>query len=49
MDSPSFKDRGIEKLLFGTDDHEPALPLTSWYAPTRDEAIEAGPHSARRR
>jgi RNA polymerase primary sigma factor len=46
MDSPSFKERGIEKQLFGTEGHEPELPLTSWYAPTRDEAIEAGSHSA---
>ena len=40
MDSPSFKNRGIEKELFG-ENHEPELPLTSWYAPTRDEAIDA--------
>ena len=46
MDSPSFKNRGIEKELFGTEGHEPELPLTSWYAPTRDEAIESGSHSA---
>ena len=46
MDSPSFKNRGIEKELFGSEDHEPVLPLTSWYAPTRDEAIEAGRHSS---
>ncbi len=40
MDSPIFKERGIEKQLFGFE-HEPELPLTSWYAPTRDEAIDA--------
>ena len=45
MDSPSFKNRGIEKELFGSDDHEPELPLTSWYAPTRDEAIEGSTSS----
>jgi RNA polymerase sigma factor (sigma-70 family) len=39
MDSPIFRRRGIEKELF-TDDAERALPLTSWYQPTYDEAIE---------
>ena len=46
MDSPMFKNRGVEKELFGTEGHEPELPLTSWYAPTRDEALESGSHSA---
>ncbi len=44
MDSPQFKNRGIEKELFG-EDHEPELPPTSWYAPTRDEAIEGATSS----
>ena len=44
MDSPQFKNRGIEKELFG-EDHEPELPLTSWYAPTRDEAVEGSTSS----
>ena len=39
MESPIFKRRGIEKELF-TDDAERALPLTDWYQPTRDEAID---------
>jgi len=38
MDSPVFKQKNIEKELF--DYQEPALPLTSWYQPTRDEAID---------
>jgi RNA polymerase primary sigma factor len=39
MDSVMFKQRGIEKELFDFD-HEPELPLTTWYQPTRDEAID---------
>jgi RNA polymerase sigma factor (sigma-70 family) len=39
MDSPLFKRRGIEKELF-TEDAERELPLTDWYQPTRDEAID---------
>ena len=39
MDSPIFKQKGIEKELF-TFDVEPQLPMTSWYQPTRDEAID---------
>lgn len=38
MDSPVFKQKNIERELF--DYQEPALPLTSWYQPTRDEAID---------
>ena len=41
MDSPLFKNRNIEKELFDFD-HEPELPLTSWYQPTRDEATDIG-------
>jgi RNA polymerase sigma factor (sigma-70 family) len=41
MDSPIFKQRGIEKELFTfADDHEPELPFTAWYQPTRDEALD---------
>jgi RNA polymerase primary sigma factor len=43
MDSPAFRRRGIEQQLFAfekTDGQEPALPLTSWYQPTRDEALD---------
>src|SRR5271168_319741 len=39
MDSPIFKQRDIEKQLF-TFDVEPQLPLTAWYQPTRDEAVD---------
>ncbi len=38
MDSPVFKQKNIERELF--DYVEPQLPLTSWYQPTRDEAID---------
>jgi RNA polymerase sigma factor (sigma-70 family) len=43
MDSPIFKQRSLEKSLFAFEEHkgiEPALPLTSWYQPTRDEVID---------
>ena len=39
MDSPIFKEKGIEKKLFEED--APALPLVAWYQPTRDEAVDA--------
>jgi RNA polymerase sigma factor (sigma-70 family) len=39
MDSPVFKQRNIERELF-EQEAEPVLPLTSWYQPTRDEALE---------
>ncbi len=39
MDSPIFRQRDIEKQLF-TFDVEPQLPLTAWYQPTRDEAVD---------
>jgi RNA polymerase sigma factor (sigma-70 family) len=45
MDSPIFRQRNIEKQLFDFD-HEPELPPTSWYQPTRDEAVEDGIGSA---
>src|SRR3712207_5364732 len=38
MDSPVFKQKNIERELF--DNVEPQLPLTSWYQPTRGEAID---------
>ncbi len=43
MDSPVFRRKYIEAELFTFNEGiEPALPLTSWYQPTRDEAIEQG-------
>jgi len=39
MDSPIFARKDIEKELF-TFDKEPQLPMTSWYQPTRDEALD---------
>jgi len=41
MDSPIFKQRNLEAELFNFDEgHEPALPLTSWYQPTREEIAD---------
>jgi RNA polymerase primary sigma factor len=37
MDSPIFRQRGIEKELFNFE-REPELPMTSWYQPTRDDS-----------
>src|SRR5215216_1246777 len=39
MDSPTFKQRGIEKQLFDFE-VEPELPKTSWYQPTREEIAD---------
>jgi RNA polymerase primary sigma factor len=40
MDSPKFRRKNIERDLFTFEqDLEPALPLTSWYQPTRDDAL----------
>ena len=39
MDSPIFQQKDIEKDLF-TFETEPALPMTSWYQPTRDDALD---------
>jgi RNA polymerase primary sigma factor len=39
MDSPIFRRKQIEKELFSFES-EPALPLTSWYQPTRDEGAD---------
>jgi RNA polymerase sigma factor (sigma-70 family) len=42
MDSPIFRRRNIEAELFTFDnDQEPALPLTSWYQPTRDDVLDS--------
>jgi RNA polymerase sigma factor (sigma-70 family) len=41
MDSPIYKQRRIEASLFSFEGgQEPALPLTSWYQPTRDDALD---------
>jgi RNA polymerase sigma factor (sigma-70 family) len=41
MDSPMFRHKNIERELFTFDDnHEPELPMTSWYQPTRDEVLD---------
>jgi len=43
MDSPIFRHRGIEAELFSFEEkggEEPALPLTSWYQPTREEIAD---------
>ena len=39
MDSPLFKERGVEKKLFGEELAD--LPLVAWYQPTRDEPGDA--------
>ena len=40
MDSPMFRRKNIEKELFTFEETgEPALPMTSWYQPTRDEVL----------
>src|SRR2546423_15115270 len=41
MDSPVYKQRGIEAQLFDFETgEEPALPRTSWYQPTREEIAD---------
>src|SRR5256886_13396528 len=41
MDSPMFSRKNIERELFTFDENEePALPMTSWYQPTRDEVLD---------
>jgi RNA polymerase sigma factor (sigma-70 family) len=43
MDSPVFRRKHIERELFTFEEGiEPSLPLTAWYQPTRDEALEHG-------
>jgi len=39
MDSPVFRRKRIEEELYDFE-HEPQLPLVSWYQPTRDEAVD---------
>src|SRR4051812_31519356 len=39
MDSPTFRERGIEKQLFDFE-VEPALPRTAWYQPTREDVAD---------
>src|SRR5438874_13542107 len=39
MDSPTYRERGIEKQLF-TFEVEPALPMTAWYQPTREDVAD---------
>ena len=42
MDSPVFKQRNIERELFSFEDGmEPQLPMTAWYQPTRDDALDS--------
>ena len=41
MDSPIFRQKNIEAELF-SEGAEAALPLVSWYQPTRDDAFEGG-------
>ena len=42
MDSPTFKQKNIEKQLFDFEGGvEPALPMTAWYQPTRDDALDS--------
>jgi RNA polymerase primary sigma factor len=45
MDSPIFEQKEIEKELFDFE-KEPQLPMTSWYQPTRDEALDEAMHGA---
>ena len=40
MDSPVFRRKNIERELFTFEDQEPALPMTAWYQPTRDEVLD---------
>jgi len=42
MDSPLFRQRGVEKQLFAEE--IPELPMVAWYQPTRDEPAEALPN-----
>jgi RNA polymerase sigma factor (sigma-70 family) len=39
MDSTAFRHKNIERELFA-ENAQPELPLTSWYQPTRDEALD---------
>ena len=54
MDSPIFRRKNIEDELFTFENGEPALPLTSWYQPTREECsvngrlVDAAAHEGQR-
>jgi RNA polymerase sigma factor (sigma-70 family) len=42
MDSPVFRRRNIERDLFTFEEnHEPQLPRTAWYQPTRDDVLDS--------
>ena len=45
MASDRFAEPGIEKVLFSFE-HEPELPTTNWYQPTRDDLPESPSTSA---
>jgi RNA polymerase sigma factor (sigma-70 family) len=40
MDSETFRQRNLEAELFNFEAGEPALPLTDWYQPTREEIAD---------
>jgi RNA polymerase sigma factor (sigma-70 family) len=40
MDSPVFRQKNLEKELFDFE-VEPQLPMTAWYQPTRDDALDS--------
>jgi RNA polymerase primary sigma factor len=46
MDSPVFRRKHIEAELYTFEKGEPALPLTSWYQPTREEVADVTLHGA---
>jgi len=42
MDSPTFRQRNIERELFSFEKGvEPQLPMTAWYQPTRDDVLDS--------
>ncbi len=41
MDNPLFAKRSTEQMLISEEADSQALPLTSWYQPTRDEELPA--------
>ena len=45
MDSQMFRRKGLEAELFTWETHEPALPMTSWYQPTREEVADVNTHA----
>src|SRR6478735_3992906 len=46
MDSQMFRRKGLEAELFTWETHEPALPMTAWYQPTREEVADVTTHGA---